>query len=75
LVLKKKAIQSVKGTAVSTSIPAATSWLISDYLPNNGYAQTSALWMTGLFLSANWTHCRAEVSGLWILMLAGKAPP
>ena len=40
--LKKNAIQSVKGTAVSTSIPAATSWLISDYLPNNGYAQTSA---------------------------------
>ena len=40
--LKRSAIQSAKGSGVSLSIPAATSWLISDYLPKNGYVQVSA---------------------------------
>ena len=37
--LEVNAIHSAKGSGVSTAIPAATSWLISDYLPKNGYAQ------------------------------------
>jgi len=40
--LQKNSIKSVKGSGVSTSIPAATSWVISTYLPQNGYVQVNA---------------------------------
>lgn len=40
--LQKNSIQSVKGSGISTSIPAAVSWLISNYLPQNGYVQVNA---------------------------------
>ena len=40
--LKKNSIKSVKGSGVSTAIPAASRWLISTYLPKNGYVKVDA---------------------------------
>ena len=37
--LKANSIQSASDSGVSTSIPAATTWLIQDYLPNLSYVE------------------------------------